>query len=584
MEHGDYYQVLGVEPNASPQQIKEAYRQLAFKYHPDRNKGNPEALERMKWINEAYAVLAHPAKRREYDTMRRQFGSSAYSQFRQNYSERDIFNGSDINHIFEEMTKAFGFRGFDEIFREFYGQGYRHFEFKRPGVFGRGFVFFGPLGGSRPKGPRVNQRQFPLRGNLGRITRFLLGKLGGVELPEDGTDINDVIDLSPQLALQGGPYAYFLRRKSKKLVVKIPPGVREGQRIRLAGLGQEGKNGGRPGDLYLKVHIQKPLVRKIKEFISDLRKMRVIRILLFLLMLTRLTAFVAHSQESSLTGNQTSARFRSYWYAQGAEISRFSLEQARYGEIHTGDAVLIFVTEKMNPRIQVKAEHPGPADIPILKLNATRKFYTGIYPYSVMTSTFAPLDARKYTLPLKISSTTQEWCGNVYLQMNLRGDQYLVESHSYFEKEADKTLRIRSVLPEDALWTTIRLAPAGLPQGEFFLIPGALYTRLAHRPLEPQRVSAQLTAAEGQSLEGNPLVSYEVNFPVEKRVLKIFFEKDFPYRIQGWEDTHSGLKGPGGQALTTRAGRTHTILSDYWNRHGNQDRSLLVKLGLRDRQ
>jgi len=91
-------------------------------------------------------------------------------------------------------------------------------------------------------------------------------------LPENGADINDIINLDPLMTQQGGPYAYFLRKKSKKLVVKIPPGVREGQRIRLAGMGEDGKGGGKPGDLYLKVYIKKPLLRKIKDFISHLRK------------------------------------------------------------------------------------------------------------------------------------------------------------------------------------------------------------------------------------------------------------------------------------------------------------------------
>ena len=267
MHQENYYRILGVEPHASAEQIKEAYRRLAFKYHPDRNKANPEASETMKAVNEAYAVLSNPAKRRQYEALRHQFGSSAYSQFRRSYSEEDIFRGSDINDILEEMAKVFGFRGYEDIFREFYGKAYRAFEFKKPGFFAKTFVFAG-----YPGEREQDQWQFPLQGHLGKLSRFFLEKIGGIELPENGSDILDVIKLSPQQAQQGGPFAYFLRRKSKKLILKIPPRVREGQRIRLVGMGEDGKGGGKPGDLYLKVHIKKPLLQRMQGFLSELHK------------------------------------------------------------------------------------------------------------------------------------------------------------------------------------------------------------------------------------------------------------------------------------------------------------------------
>lgn len=263
MEPKDYYQVLGVAQNADVKQIKSAYRELALKYHPDRNREKPEMAEKMKAVNEAYAVLSNPRKRQEYDALRRQYGASAYHQFRQSYSEQDIFSGSDINHIFEELARSFGLRGFDDIFREFYGRGYQTFEFKRPGVFGRGFVFtFGA--GRRPR----HQTAGPRWESLGKLPRFLLGKLGGVQLPQNGADLHGVIRLEPDVARQGGPFAYYLAQRAKKLVVKIPPGVRSGQKIRLAGMGSEGRYGGKPGDLYLKVKVRRPLLKKIRAFIS----------------------------------------------------------------------------------------------------------------------------------------------------------------------------------------------------------------------------------------------------------------------------------------------------------------------------
>ena len=267
MSQNDYYQILGVDQTASAKQIKDAYRKLAFQYHPDRNDKNPAAAEKMKSVNEAYAVLSNADKRREYDTLRQQFGSSAYSQFRQTYSEQDIFSGSDINQILEQLARVFGLRGFDEIFKEFYGQGYQRYEFRKPGFFAGSYFFKMP----RQAG-RMNHIGHPLQGTVGKITRFLLKQFSGIEFPENGVDIHDTVWLDAELARKGGPYAYYLRKKNKKLVVKIPPDTKPNQQIRLTGMGEDGKGGGQAGNLYLKVRIRKPLLQQVMDFFSKLRK------------------------------------------------------------------------------------------------------------------------------------------------------------------------------------------------------------------------------------------------------------------------------------------------------------------------
>ena len=261
---------------------------------------------------------------------------------------------------------------------------------------------------------------------------------------------------------------------------------------------------------------------------------------LTIFILAGLPAAVAYPDKLPQFGTHTRDQFQDYWYNHGAEISRFSLQQMRYGEIHDGDAVLVFVTERMNPDTQIKADHPGVQDIAVLKLNAVRKFFTGIYPYSIMTSIFAPVDVQKYPLPLKISSSTQEWCGHVYTQMNLNENGYRVRMHSYFEGEGDRDLEVQKVIAEDALWTLIRLAPTSLPQGEFFMITGTVYARLAHRPVTVQKAVSGLSLTDEKSLEGNPLVIYEINFPDEQRTLRIYFENNFPHRIQKWYETYRG--------------------------------------------
>jgi len=260
----DYYQVLGVSPDAESSKIKQAYRDLAFKYHPDRNAENPAAAEMMKQVNEAYAVLADRTKRREYDALRQQYGSSARNQFRQQHSEKDIFSGSDIHKILEEMARSFGFRGYDDIFREFYGKGYRSFQIRRPGFFMGGFFFSGSMGpGLHSKG-RIPIGNTPLL----QLAQGLIQKLTGLQPASKGRDLRDTIQIDAAFAQKGGPYAYEHLKRKKKLVVNIPPGVRDGLNIRLTGMGEAGKGGGPEGDLYLKVRIKKPLLQRIKKMIS----------------------------------------------------------------------------------------------------------------------------------------------------------------------------------------------------------------------------------------------------------------------------------------------------------------------------
>lgn len=266
MNNQDYYRVLGVEPTVTSRHLKEAYRKLAYRFHPDRNEGDPQALEQMKWINEAYAVLSDPEKRRRYDTMRRRFGTSAHREFRKSYSEQDIFRNSDIHRVFEEMARNFGVRGLDEILREFRGAGARGFEYHRPGFFARGFVFRTPKPAPGAARPARSRRAAVLGGLAG----WLLEKATGHSLPKPGEDIHDTIWISTELGRAGGPYAYEHPRRGKRLAVKIPAGIRNDQKIRLSGMGQEGSHGGPPGDLYLRVRFRKTILSSLKDRMATL--------------------------------------------------------------------------------------------------------------------------------------------------------------------------------------------------------------------------------------------------------------------------------------------------------------------------
>lgn len=272
MNQKDYYDVLSVDREASQQAIKEAYRKLAFQYHPDRNKGDPAATQKMKDINEAYAVLSDPSKRKEYDLLRSQYGSFAYDRFRQSHTAEDIFRGSDINQIFEEFARMFGFRSSDDIFRESYGSEYRSFEFRRPGMFGRGFIFYPGsrrrVGEQQSPDSQVQMPELPFYGVLGKLVKFFLKKVVGVELPERGKDWHDTVTLNPEKARDGTEVEYPYKKYGKpaNLMVKIPPKVRDGQRIRLRGMGSPGKAGGELGDLYLQVQIRKSLAQRLRGF------------------------------------------------------------------------------------------------------------------------------------------------------------------------------------------------------------------------------------------------------------------------------------------------------------------------------
>ncbi|MFO7715760.1 DnaJ domain-containing protein [Desulfosarcina sp.] len=262
MAQQDYYQTLGVDRTSDAKKIKEAYRELAFKYHPDRNEKKPDSAEKMKLINEAYAVLSNVDKKREYDDLRARFGDSAYGQFRNAYTEQDIFDGSDVYQIFEEMARSFGLRGVDSIFSDFYGSGYKRFAFKQHGLHGKGFIYRGAMGQGRGK---IGAGSVPP--GVGRLFKFLLNQITGLKLPQIGDHIHDTVHLTQEFARTGGPFPYNHHRRSKKLVVDIPAGTKDGQQIRLAQMGATGKNGGPSGDLYLKVKIKKPLIEKAKDFI-----------------------------------------------------------------------------------------------------------------------------------------------------------------------------------------------------------------------------------------------------------------------------------------------------------------------------
>src|SRR5690606_28808422 len=191
----------------------------------------------------------------------------------------------------------------------------------------------------------------------------------------------------------------------------------------------------------------------------------------------------------SETQRNISNEFKNYWYGGKAEITSYSLMQERYGEIREGTAVNIFVTEDFLPEVQVKANNFSEENISVLKLNQMKNFNTGIYPYSIMSSTFSPIAHSGH--PLKVSSGVQEWCGQVYMQLNNR-DNFEIESHSYFEGEADQKLSLPKTWVENEIWNLIRINPEELPTGDIMIVPSFEYLRLRHKEIKQHSAFASL--------------------------------------------------------------------------------------------
>ena len=270
---------------------------------------------------------------------------------------------------------------------------------------------------------------------------------------------------------------------------------------------------------------------------------------------------------------KNSNEFEGYWYTGKAEISSYDLQQARYGEMRQGEAVLVFVTEDFSKSKQVKIENPqkNPNDaVKILKLNLNKKFNTGLYDYSLMQSVFSPVDRTKHEYTFKVSTSAQDWCGQVFSQLNLQTYKYRFLQHSYFENEYDQEFILEKELLEDELLTLIRINPSLLPIGTINIVPNTLTARLRHIPLAVEEAEANLNNKGEFSV-------YTVVYKKDKRSVQIEFQTAFPHKIEVFSETYSD----NGQLLTTTARRRKTIISDYWNKNANADAILRKELGLK---
>jgi DnaJ-class molecular chaperone len=254
MAERDYYQVLEVPRNASPDQIKSAYRKLAKKYHPDRNRGDKSAETRFKEVHEAYEVLNDPTKRRAYD----QFGHAGVhggagpaggAGWRPGPGAGRAGPGGERVYTWGSQGGPGGAEVPIEDIEDLFS------------IFGGGYGQQRPTGGGSPF------EEF-----FGRAGRRGAGARRGPAAPAEpppaaGRDIEHEVMLGFDEAIHGTRLDLQISRdgaRGETVSVKIPPGVRDGQRIRIRGKGQTAAEGGPAGDLYIVARVQPhPYFRRV---------------------------------------------------------------------------------------------------------------------------------------------------------------------------------------------------------------------------------------------------------------------------------------------------------------------------------
>ncbi len=262
----DYYEILGIAKDASPDEIKRAYRKMALKYHPDKNPDNPEAEQHFKEVSEAYEVLSDQQKRQMYD----QYGKEAFANGGMGAGGPGMHGFASMDEALRTFMGAFGGGGgLDSIFDFFGGEGGGGGSMMRQGASKKvslkisfaqaakgiekdvaitNFVLCTTCDGSGAKRPDAVKTcdQCGGQGQVLQSRGFFSMATTCPACRGEGRIISDPCgDCSGQGRI----------KKKQKIKVRIPPGVDDGMRLRMGGYGDAGEGGGPPGDLYVYIHV-----------------------------------------------------------------------------------------------------------------------------------------------------------------------------------------------------------------------------------------------------------------------------------------------------------------------------------------
>lgn len=283
----------------------------------------------------------------------------------------------------------------------------------------------------------------------------------------------------------------------------------------------------------------------------------------------------AFAATGTVPSRPASSGFWRVWGDGKAELSGYAVTTGRYGAPREGRLVLIYVTEPMDRRNWIKddaGDVPPAERVNVLKLNQVLKFQTGIYPYSVMTSVFAPVDgpAGERFTPAKITMGAQEWCGHVYQKVMPAPAAFANELRSYFHADGELDATVKTppgTLYEDALLIQLRELDGSFAAGKDWtgtIVPSLWAQRKRHAPLTPAPATIH---REDATRDGAAITRFTLAYGGMTTAYDI--EKAMPHRVLGWKSKD------GDEARILK-----TVRLPYWQLNAPGDEKYLQQLGM----